>query len=210
MDLVQYFKSGGMFMYPILVCSVIALGIILEKCFDIYRSRSQTEKLWSQLTGFLPHGDYQNALAFLQLSKGVLPKLLWSYLANVQHGESFAQDVLRHEALKEMQALDSHMKGLAVIANVATMLGLLGTISGLIRAFYAIQRMGGQVDPSVLAGGIGEAMITTYTGLIVAIPIVVCHSLLEGIIDKIAASIEDYSGRLKNYLSNPKGISQVG
>ena len=92
--------------------------------------------------------------------------------------------------------MDKNLRGLAVIGNIAPLLGLLGTVTGMIRAFMKIQRLGGIVDASVLAGGIWEALITTAAGLSVAIPTLVAYHYFEGRIDNIASQIKDVASEL--------------
>jgi len=97
---------------------------------------------------------------------------------------------------KIIRYLDKHLRGLAVIVNASTLLGLLGTVTGMIKAFMKIQGLGGRVDASVLAGGIWEALITTAAGLFVAIPTMIAYHYFEGRVDNIGAQMKDAAAEL--------------
>ncbi len=198
--IVEYYKLGGVFMYPILGLSILALAFVLERLYVLARTKAPERLVWGRLEAFLEGGDFPRALSFLELSKGLLPRVLWTYLAHYRDGEANALESAEIEASRAAQVLERHLRALPNIANLSTTLGLLGTVSGLIKAFFVIQGHGGPVDPSVLAGGIAEAMITTYFGLVVAIPVSACHGLLEGAIEARIQEIELALGKLRAYL----------
>ena len=196
----EYYRLGGVFMHPILALSILALAFALERLYVLARTKAPERLVWERLEAFLERGDFSRALSFLELSKGLLPKVLLAYLARYRNGEANSLESAEIEASRAAQVLERHLRALPIIANLSTMLGLLGTISGLIRAFFVIQGHGGPVDPSLLAGGIAEAMITTYFGLVVAIPASACHGLLEGAIEARIQEIELALGKLRAYL----------
>lgn len=209
LTILDYYKLGGVFMHPILALSVLALAFVLERLYVLLRTKAPERLVWGRLEGFLERGDFSRALSYLDLAKGLLPRVLCAYLARYRDGEAIALESAENETSKAAQVLERHLRALPAIANISTMLGLLGTISGLIKAFFVIQRHGGPVDPSMLAGGIAEAMITTYFGLVVAIPASACHGLLEGATEARIQEIEMALEKLRAYL-NASPFSSMG
>lgn len=201
-DIVQYYKMGGVFMHPILFLSVLSLAFVLERVYVLMKTKAPVNLVWGRLESFLAKGDLSRALSFLELSKGLLPKVLWVYLSHYREGEKSAFESAEIEASRASNILERRLGALPSIANISTMLGLLGTVSGLIKAFFVIWQKGGPVDPSLLAGGIAEAMITTFAGLTVAIPTMAFHGIIEGAVDTRIQEIELALAKLKAYVES--------
>lgn len=202
LNVIDYYRMGGAFMHPILFLSILSLAFVLERVYVLIRTKAPVNLVWVRLESFLAKSDLSRALSFLELSKGLLPKVLWTYLSHYREGEKSAFESAEIEASRAVHLLERRLRALSNIANLAMMLGLLGTISGLIKAFFVIWQKGGPVDPSLLAGGIAEAMITTFAGLVVAIPTMACHGLLEGAVDRRIQEIELALGKLRAYLES--------
>lgn len=151
-------------MWPILLCSVIAITIILERFYYLRKSETDISNFLLGLKNFVN----EKKLTQAELEKRIA--LMGS---------------------QQVREWEKNLRGLATIANVAPLLGLLGTVFGMIRAFMKIQQLGGQVDASVLSGGIWEALLTTAAGLTVAIPVLIAYHYFEG-------KVDNYSSQLKN------------
>jgi biopolymer transport protein ExbB len=202
LDIIKYYNLGGVFMHPILFLSILSVAFVLERVYVLIRTKAPVNLVWGRLESFLAKGDLSRALSFLELSKGLLPKVLWTYLSHYREGEKSAFESAEIEASQASHILERRLGALPTIANLSTLLGLLGTISWLIKAFFVIWRKGGPVDPSLLAGGIAEAMITTYAGLVVAIPTTAFHGLIEGAVDTRLQEIELALAKLKAYMES--------
>ena len=188
--MLDFMLKGGPLMVPIILCSVISLAIMIERGYVFYRARSgiarnldlicrsitDTGRVSSPLRASLPES--------LQL-------LVNSETDNSGTSREHREHGLSRAASGIIRDLEKHLRGLAIIGSITPIIGLLGTVTGMIRAFMAIQDLGGQVDASVLAGGIWEALITTAAGLAVAIPTQIAYHYFEGRADDIAEQIHD-------------------
>lgn len=187
--LFQYITRGGMLMIPIILCSVLAVAIIVERVIKLLAARSDDERLLNDIETALRNKDRAGAVKICKNTKGVLPRILEQGLAvgaRVKHVEKR----MAQAAATEIQALEAPVIWLNTISNVAPLCGLLGTVTGMIKAFMTIEKLGGNVNATVLAGGIWEAMITTAAGLFVAIPVSVAYDYLMGLVDRHAAIAE--------------------
>lgn len=190
--------KGGILTWPILLCSIVAMTIFFERIFRYRVDSNVHHHLISAIYHLVSKGKIVEARARLQArEKSVnyqIPpaeRILREGLAVEQVDRETVELVLSHCVNRELKLLERHLGTLSTLGNIATMLGLLGTVFGMIKAFMAVAELGGRVNASVLAGGIWEAMLTTAYGLIVAIPIVFCHNYLENRVDELHASHEE-------------------
>ena len=191
-----FFLKGGFLMWPILLCSVISVTVILEKCYSVYRLRTRTPNILPRVKSLLKEERTEEALRLCENSPGPIAHLLAVGIHIRKRGREEKEKMLSRTGSKILRELEKHLRGLAIIGNIAPLLGLLGTVTGMIRAFIKIQELGGRVDASVLAGGIWEALITTAAGLSVAIPTLVAYHYFEGRADNIAVQMEDTTSEL--------------
>lgn len=185
----QYITRGGAFMIPIVICSVVAVAIIIERIVKLASAKCDEEKLLNDIDAALRGKDRSGAVKVCKDTRGVLPRILEQGIA-VGNRVKHVEKRMARAASTEIQALESPVIWLSTISNVAPMCGLLGTVTGMIKAFITIEKLGGNVNATVLAGGIWEAMITTAAGLIVAIPAFVAYDYLMSIVDRHAAAAE--------------------
>jgi len=134
--------------------------------------------------------DFQGAVEAARSSRSPMGRILSQGLEVVDRDRETLETVLVHAIDEEVRGLSRYLQALATIANIAPLLGLLGTIVGMIKAFMVIQQMGGKVNAAVLAGGIWEAMLTTALGLGVALPTIVAHSYLAAHVDRYEARLQ--------------------
>ena len=193
MKLIDLFLKGGVMMYPILLCSVAAVGIILERLIYIVSASSRNKKFIDLGVKIdINSPDRQGRL--LSLAKEIqcpVSAIIETAITNLDKPGAQRNIVVQREGSRQRRDLEKFVNTLGVIARISPLLGLLGTVLGMIKAFMTIQVLGGQVDATDLAGGIWEAMITTAAGLFVAIPTLFFYHFIEGWIDEIIAGIKD-------------------
>jgi biopolymer transport protein ExbB len=183
--------KGGPVMYPIILCSVIALAIALERWLFFWRISRSGAGVLEQVGALLQKGSFVEAE---QLCTGVNDPVVRIIATGLQVRKKSAadrDDIIARVGSKELRSLNGNLRGMGIVAQVAPLLGLLGTVTGMMAAFMKIQQLGGEVDASVLAGGIWEALITTAAGLTVAIPTMVLYNYFEGKIDTYYARMKE-------------------
>lgn len=190
MEIVKLFQAGGPFMYPILVVFALGVAIALERFFYLSKTKRMTNKLWSQLIPMLKAYDFQRAIKLIESLKTPLALVL-SYGFS-RHSENKRREIV--EAAMEEGMMDAmpdlvqRTHYLATFANVATLLGLLGTIVGLIQAFTAVAKADPAEKADLLSASISVAMNTTAFGLMAAIPLLMVHAYL---VTKTARLVDD-------------------
>ncbi|OEU51585.1 MAG: hypothetical protein BA871_10330 [Desulfuromonadales bacterium C00003096] len=203
-SLVAFLSKAGPIGIAIVGSSVIALFIIIERCWAFRQLRLKDARLLHRLRKRAVEGAYTEAMALVRdechpLAVAMVPVL--TRLAGPQRTSRPAlEKAIAHVAAREVRQLERFLPTLFLISSVTPLLGLFGTVTGMIKAFQAIQHLGGKVNASVLAGGIWEAMLTTALGLGVAIPAMVAHNYLQGKVHVVVAEIKEESGVLLDEL----------
>lgn len=176
---ISAFNSGGGFMYVILLALVIGLAIMIERFIYIrFKNRIDATSFVNRVLEFIQGGNFNRAVEYCSISNAALPKIAKAGL--LEHGRSpeEMQSAFELAAMVEIPKLEKRTHYLSMIANVATLLGLLGTIFGLITSFQAVAHADAADKATLLAGGISMAMNTTAFGLIVAIPCLIGYAYL--------------------------------
>lgn len=189
----EFLSKGGVLVIPILLCSVLALAIFLERVIRFGRMRSRGAGLAEKAVDLLHQGKDEAARKMVIESNSPMGRVLARAMAVKDQDRETLETVIAHSTDEEVRTLSKYLQALATIGNIAPLLGLLGTVVGMIKAFMIIQQMGGKVNAAVLAGGIWEAMLTTALGLAVALPTMVAHSYLLARVDKYEARLQDGS-----------------
>ncbi len=189
--MIELLSKGGVLVIPILLCSVLAFAIFCERTIRFAKMRSRGSGLAEKIAALLVTGDRQDALKTAEESDSPIGRVLARAMEVRDDDREMLETVIVNAIDEEVRNLSSYVQALATIGNIAPLLGLLGTVIGMIKAFMVIQEMGGKVNAAVLAGGIWEAMLTTAIGLAVALPTMVAHSFL-------LAKIDQYEARLQN------------
>ena len=206
-----FFKEGGLVMYAILAIAVGALGIAVERFIVIMgTARFDGKKLTADVLSYVQRGDLTSARNVARMSNAPAAQVLQSVLAVQDMDESKMQSAADDAAALAMPPLTRRLMHLNILANIATLVGLLGTISGLITAFSAV----GAADPSqrsaFLAGGISMALNATAFGLIIAIPTLLTQGFLSGVVESIAESVDEAGIRItRAMLASPAAKGQV-
>lgn len=182
-------RAGGPFMWPILLCSVIAAAIILERLWTLQPRRVVPVDLTRRIWALVEAGQINDKVIAALETNSPLGKLLAAGLSSRHRPRSVMMERLEDEGRHVAQDLDRFLNTLGTIAGVSPLLGLLGTVTGIIKAFNAIHE-GGMGDPRLLSGGISEALITTAAGLSVAIPSYIAYRYLRRRVDRIVVQME--------------------
>ncbi len=200
--LIEFLALGGPVVWILLVFSHAVLAIAIGKLWQFARSGlfggAATERIASALGEFRLAGA-EPALGTLESVRAPAAALLRQALLHLQRGklpESRLQDELSRLAQEQLSVLRRFLRPLDVMANAATLLGLFGTVLGMITAFQQLQAAGTQVDPALLSGGIWVALLTTAVGLAVAIPATILYNWLDSVVENCAAQMQDSVARL--------------
>ena len=190
--IVKFFQEGGFFMYPIALVMAVGVAVAIERYVYLSRATSTNRKMWDQLMPALQSGKYPQAMSITAKSDVAICKILNYGLMRVKSARRREDiEMAMEEGLMEVvPRLERRTHYLSSFANVATLLGLLGTIIGLIQAFTAVAHAGAAEKAEILASSISVAMNTTAFGLIVAIPLLLVYSVLQSKTTQIVDSLE--------------------
>ena len=189
--MIEFLSKGGVLVVPILGCSVFALAIFIERLIRFTKLRSRGAGLAQKTVNMIQEGSSHEIHHLLTESKSPMGRVLLKAMQVKDQDRETVETVMAHATEEEVRGLSAYLQVLATIGNIAPILGLLGTVMGMIKAFMVIQQMGGKVNAAVLAGGIWEAMLTTALGLSVALPTMVAHSYLLARVDKYEARLQE-------------------
>ncbi len=195
-------RAGGLVMYIIAACSLIGLFIILERLFFYYRSRVNVTDLLRGLYNVLRQNNVVEAISICDDTPGPVARVLRAALLRCNDGEAALRRAVREASLAEVPRLEKRLKGLATIAHVAPLLGLLGTVIGMIGAFQAMEQAGPFVSTVDLAKYISKALLTTGAGLTVAIPCYAAYNLLVAQVENLILDMERAAGDMIFFLTH--------
>ena len=201
---VGFFQSGGIFMYPIVLILALGLAIALERWLYLSKARITNQLVWKKLLPLLQSGDHQQAARVIGKSKAALSNIL-AYGMNRARTTRRRDDVeiaMEEGLMEALPQLEKRTPYLATFANIATLLGLLGTIIGLIQAFTAVANANPAEKADMLSASISVAMNTTAFGLMVAIPLLLIYAVLQTRTTQIVDSIEMASVKFLNLLTD--------
>ena len=196
-----FLDRGGVLMYLLLVCSVLVLAITLERWLRIRRARTNTEVLFGPVEDMINRDDMAGAYAHVRFSRGPLAAVLRAVLESTSRERTDLEEAALMEARRELRLLNQRLPALGLLAGLAPLLGLLGTVIGMIKAFQQVAAAQGAVNPSLLANGIWEALLTTGAGLTVAIPALVFHHALEQRVRRCAFEMDYFGAALIRLLT---------
>jgi biopolymer transport protein ExbB len=195
----QNFLKGGLFMYPLLLASIIGLVFIIERLWTLSRARTNVRALMGRVIRSLREKGVQGGMEELERTRGPIAAILHSGLLRANYGPDAVEKAIETSGTIEMSFLERGLVAIATVGNVAPLLGFLGTVSGMISAFAAIAQAE-QVSAKLVAKGIQEALITTATGLIIAIPMNIMHNYFVAQVDRFITEMEEASAELVNEL----------
>jgi biopolymer transport protein ExbB len=196
------FKQGGWFMYLILALAMVALAIIIERLIVImFKNRIDSVGFINQVVDYVQSDNIDGALRFCDRSNAALPQIVRSGLENFdENNEKEIQNAIELKAMSVIPRLEKRTSYLSMIANVATLTGLLGTIWGLITSFQAVAHADASQKAALLSGGIAMALNTTAFGLIVAIPCMMTFAFLHERTNDLIDDINENVSRLFQFI----------
>lgn len=203
MSFFDVLSQGGILMIPLFILSVVAIYVIAERWRTLNNSKMDIGSMLNSLEMMLKSGDQQRALQYCDQFDKPLARIMKAGIRRLGKPIRDIEDAIENAGKKEIFQLEKRMNWLATIAGVAPLVGFTGTVTGMIRAFMDIQSLQGNVNPSVLAGGIWEALITTATGLIVGIIAFGFYNFLQGKINREIFEFENASTDFIDLLQSP-------
>ncbi len=208
MDLKDLFIAGGNFMWPLLLSLLIGIAVAVERLIVFSKARLDVNKFLEQLGGYIRKGDLSGAESLCDRTKGPVSAILRAGLLRRDKGLTDVEKAIESAGSIEMAHLEKGLVVLASVSSIAPMLGFLGTVSGMIRAFGEIAAAK-NVDASLVAGGIQEALITTATGLVIAIPIQMANNYYIAKIGRFVTDMEEASMFLVDQLADLEHLKQL-
>lgn len=186
----EFVRKGGLFIYPIILCSVVGLAIFLQKIWILRQKKIIPEKFMNVLYQLISQAKFGDAAVLSRANDSPIARVASTALDYHERPKDELKEKIEESGRKEASELSRYIEGLGAISNVSTLLGLLGTISGMIKIFRVIAEQP-IVNPPSLAGGISEALYTTALGLLVAIPAFIAYKYTSGKAGEITALMEE-------------------
>jgi len=202
-------RPGGMIMFPLLLCSVLALAIIIERFWTLRTSRLAPKTLVSELWGWIKKKELNSKRLRELKDAAPIGRVLAAGLVNAKHGREIMKESIQEEASHVVHEMERFLTALGTIAVITPLLGLLGTVVGMIKVFAQLQ-LEGAGNAAALAGGISEALITTASGLTVAIPALIFHRYFTRRVDEIVIDMEQEALRLVEIVHGDREAVNAG
>ena len=204
--IVDFFQDGGVFMYPIMVVLAIGLAIALERYMYLSVIKRNNKKLLKQLLPLLQKGDFQGAFGVVSKSNHAISRMLGQGLTRMKSAEhrDEIETAMEESMMETIPQIEKRTHYLAMFANIATLLGLLGTIIGLIKAFTAVAAVDPALKGEILSTSISVAMNTTAFGLMTAIPLLFIYTVLQTKTTEIIDSLEMATVKFLNLMTKRK------
>jgi len=190
MNLLDIFLKGGFIMWPILLSSIIGLAVSIDRFIMLRKAKINVPAFMVRIRGFIKKKDISGAISYCMQEKSPVANIVRKGLKKYKYGHDRVKDAIENAGSQEISKLEKGLSVLASVAGIAPLLGFLGTVTGMIQAFMTIQDLAGAANPSDLAGGIWEALITTAFGLIIGIPALALYNYFLGSVKKLVGEME--------------------
>ncbi len=203
----EFIQKGGPIMWPILLCSVVAFAIVIERMIQLRREQIDTKTFMEQISKSLKRNKIMEALELCDRTQGPIANVLKAGILKHDRPRNEIRDAIEDASVHEVPRLEKNLPVLATVAHIAPLLGLLGTVTGMVAAFQVIESKASSVNPvnpGDLAGGIWEALLTTVFGLCVAIPTFVAYNYFVSRVDGFVLDMERSATDLLNTLGDKR------
>ena len=200
----EMIQKGGPVMWPIILCSILAFAILLERMYNLHRAKIDTVDFMNRIGATLKRNKIMEAIEMCNNTPGPIAQIMKAGILKHDRPRQEVREAIEDAGVHEVPRLEKNLSALATIAHISPLLGLLGTVTGMVRCFQVIQEKStslSPVNPGDLAGGIWEALITTVAGLIVAIPTYVAYNYLVSRVDNFVLEMEKAATELMNILA---------
>jgi len=201
--------QGGILMWPIMACSVVGLAVTIERIISLRRASIDTREFMDTMRQVLRQNRVQDAIQICDETNAPVARILKAGILKHNRAKEEIREAVGDAGHLEIPRLERYLSALGTCATIAPLLGLLGTVSGMIKAFAQIQNKRGQVNPADLAEGIGNALITTAAGLSVAIPLLVLYNYFVTRVDNMIIEMEISSAELVELLTKNRGEREI-
>lgn len=188
MNLFDIFLKGGLLMWPILVCSVIGLAVVIDRYTVLRKTRINVPAFMVRIRGMIKKKDISGAISHCMQEKSPVANIVRKGLKKYKLGHARVKEAIENAGRQEVSKLEKGLTILATVAGIAPLIGFLGTVMGMIQAFMTIEDLAGAANPSDLAGGIWVALTTTAFGLIVGIPALAFYNYF---LSSVKRTVED-------------------
>ena len=190
MNLLDIFLKGGFIMWPILLSSIIGLAVSIDRFIMLRKAKINVPAFMVRIRGFIKKKDISGAISYCMQEKSPVANIVRKGLKKYKYGHDRVKDSIENAGSQDISKLEKGLSVLASVAGIAPLLGFLGTVTGMIQAFMTIQDLAGAANPSDLAGGIWEALITTAFGLIIGIPAFALYNYFLSAVKKLVGEME--------------------
>jgi biopolymer transport protein ExbB len=197
--MLEFVIKGGVVMVPLLLCSVISLSIIVERCLSLRRNRILKYEVLQRIEELLRDRKIPEASTLCKRYPSSMTRILLAAILNHDKSRQEIKEIIEDAGRQEVPVLERYLTILGTIASISVLLGLLGTVMGMIRTFNAIAALG-YGHPEALASGISEALVATATGLTIAIPTLVLYNFFMNKVDSLVIEMEKNSLRMLSIL----------
>lgn len=205
MNLLSMFLKGGLIMWPILFCSVLGLAVIIDRYVVLRKAKINIPAFMVRIRGLLKKGDISGAISFCMEENSPVANIIRKGLKKYKLGHERVKESIENAGTQEVAKLEKGLSVLATVAGIAPLLGFLGTVTGMISAFMRIEDLAGAANPSDLAGGIWEALITTAFGLMVGIPALAFYNYFLNKVKRLVADMETVANDVVDVIQDTSG-----
>lgn len=190
MNLFEIFLKGGLIMWLILATSIVGLAVVIDRFLVLRKARINVPAFMVRIRGFIKKKDISGAISYCMEEKSPVANIVRKGLKKYKYGHDRVKEAIENAGSQEISKLEKGLTILATVSGIAPLLGFLGTVTGMIQAFMTIQDLAGAANPSDLAGGIWEALITTAFGLIVGIPALAFYNYFLSAVKRLVGEME--------------------
>lgn len=199
--MLELFRQGGVVMYPLLLCSILAVAVVIERIYYFLIIRDDLEEVMDKVESSLKQQRVLEAMQTARRAKGPVAAVLTAAIAHQGESRQVLEDYIRRAGSEELYKLERGLPILEVVITISPLLGLLGTVLGIIESFNILGAMAGVAEPAVLSVGIAKALLTTAAGLTIAIPVAVCYAYFNRRVDRYILEMNKRSVDIVNLLA---------
>jgi biopolymer transport protein ExbB len=202
--MLEFMQKGGPIMWVIFLCSVVSLAIVIERSWQLRKARIDTDKFMDGISNLLKRNRIMEAIDMCNQTPGPISQVMKAGILKHDRPRADIREAIEDAAVGEIPQLEKNLHALATMAHISPLLGLLGTVTGMVKAFQVIEQKATAmqpVNPKDLAGGIWEALLTTVFGLCVAIPTYVAYNYFTNRVNSFILEMEKSATDLVNLLS---------
>jgi biopolymer transport protein ExbB len=208
MNLLEIFLKGGIIMWLILICSIIGLAVVIDRFIVLRKAKINIPAFLVRIRGLIKKKDISGAISHCMEEKSPIANVVRKGLKKYRFGHDRVKEAIENAGNQEISKLEKGLTILATVAGIAPLLGFLGTVTGMIQAFMTIEDLAGAANPSDLAGGIWEALITTAFGLIVGIPALAFYNYFLSAIKRLVGEIEVVANDVVEFIQDEESVEQ--